>query len=161
MADPIDFILEDAKGNPHEYTVQPHKSSEGTRLCLRILGMAGEPIGRLVSSNLGDLIELVKGAQTGEGKGLDTRIDLDQIMAQIKTLDLDFAQIVRDLQQSIALAGDEKLFQSLFAHTYRDGNPLAKQAVYESAYVANYMEQFQAAWAVIQANGFLPFFSTS
>lgn len=159
--EPVDFTLEDADGDLHEYTCQPHKASEGTRLCLRIMGMAGEPIGRLVSSNLGDLIELVKQAQTGDGQGLDAQIDLDSIFDEAKTLDLDFAQIIRDLQQSIAMAGDEKLFRQLFKYTYRDGEPLAKEGVYEGAYVANYMEQFRAAWAVIRANGFLPFFTTS
>lgn len=152
---PVDFVLTDADGVEHSYTCTPHRSSEGTALCLRLLRMAGEPLGRIASSNLGKLFELFQGG------ALDLDGDAGELLEALERLELDLGEIVADLQLAIASAGDEKFFRAILKNTFRDGQPLAKDSAYEAAYVANYMEQLRAVWEVIKINRFLPFLGIS
>lgn len=149
-----EFTLTDASGQPHEYSVTPHGASKGTGLCMRVLKIAGEPVGRLASANLGQLLDMVGGIEVGDGASND------EVFASIKDrlseLDVDFGDVIRDVQMAISELGDEKLFAELFHHSYRDGKPLANPAVYDEAYQANYMELFRAIWEVVTINGFLP-----
>lgn len=163
--DPIEFQLTDAQGEPHEYTISPHATSDGSMLALRVLGMAGEPIGRLASSNLGVLIDVLpKLAQAAEDKNTsdaDLLLLAEQELGALEDLDLDLAQIVQDIQQAVVSAGGDAFFQNLLRGAYRDGKPLAKRHVYDTAFQANYRELFQAVWKSIQANGFLLFWGIS
>lgn len=155
MAEPAEFTLTDAQGESHEYMITPHAASDGTRLCLRIMAMAGEPLGRLVSGNLGELIELFK---SGE---IDLDGEIDKELAKLKDLDVDLGATVRDIQAAIAEAGDEKFFRSLLRHTYRDGDPVHQEHNFDRFYQANYLELFQAVWKSVQVNGFLGFWGIS
>lgn len=160
--EPIEFQLVDTNGDAHEYTCTPHKAGDGTRLCLRVLGMAGEPIGRIASSNLSELIELFAGLDLDpNAEDAELESAFDGFASKVEGLDLDLGAIIRDLQAAIADAGDDQFFRSVLKHTYRDGKPVAKNLVFDQAYQANYMELFQAVWKVIQANGFLPFWGIS
>ena len=114
----FEFTLNDAQGQPHAYVCVPHKTSEGTKLCNRILAVAGEPLGRVLSSNLVVLIELF---QTGE-IGVDS--SPEELIAVLKRLDIDLGSIVRDVALAVAAAGDDAFFRELLKHTTRDGKQL-------------------------------------
>lgn len=150
---PIELHLADARGTSHEYLITPHKGTEGVKLCRRVLGMAGAPIGRLMSGSLGDIVDAV---QEGE---LSLDSDAGELVALLEGVDV--AQIVQDLQLAIGEAGDDLFFRSLFRHTHRDGKLLADPANFDAAFQANYLELFKAAWEVIRVNGFLLFWATS
>lgn len=146
-----EFTLKDAQGQEHQYLCIPHKTSDGTKLCNRILAIAGEPLGRVLSSNLVTLIEMFQ-----QGK-IDVDSDADQLIGVLKDLDIDLGSIVGDIARAVALAGDDKFFKELLKHTTRDGKQLTDPANYEPAYQANYAEQLQAVAKVIMINGFIPF----
>ena len=159
-----DFQLYDARGNTHDYTVSPHPTSEGTMLVVRLLGMAGGPIGRLASSNLDVLIDLVPKMiaeyqdQSQGGKEMTDQefmIALQKELGDLSDLDLDFQAILADILSAIVQAGGDEFIRSLLAHTFRDGQKLSQDALYDTAYQANYGELFKAIWEVIKANGFL------
>jgi len=160
----IEFQLNDAQGNPHDYTVSPHPTSEGSMIVVHVLGMAGGPIGRLASSNLDVLIdlipELIAEFQTRERSG--NPITDEEFFAIVKSklgdlsdLDLDLPLILSDIQQAIFKAGGDEFLRSLLKKTYRDGDSLGQKHVYDTVFQANYQELFTAVWKVIQANGFL------
>ena len=160
-----DFQLIDARGNAHDYTVSPHPTSEGSMLVVRLLGMVGDPIGKLASSNLDviiDLIpEIIEEFQKRERAGEEMQDEdfvafLKDRLGDLSDLDLDLAGILRDVQGAIFAAGGDEFLKSLLKHTYRDGNPLSNGKNYDTAYQANYQELFLAVWKVIKVNGFLP-----
>ena len=162
---PVEFILTDGQDEAHEYTVTPHNASDGTALCVQILAAAGEPVGRLLSSNLDvlaqQLPQLIAAAQESEDDSeLMAKLEGDLGGDSLADLDLDLSQAVRDVKAAIVEAGEAEFFRRLFKHTYRDGDPLGKKLVYDSAFQANYLELFQAAWKVVQVNGFLPLLRT-
>ena len=156
---PVEFTLTDAQDQPHEYTVNPHNASDGTALCVEIMGAAGEPIGRLLSSNLDVLLEVLpKAIASAQNADDDEEIMADleaELGDQVDDLDLDLSQAVRDIKVAVVEAGGAEFFRRLFKHAYRDGDGLAKKAVYDSAFQANYGELFKAAWKIVQVNGFL------
>lgn len=163
----VEFTLTDCDGEPHTYDVTPHPPTEGTSLCVQVLGAAGEPIGRLLASNLDKVAELLpkaiaKAEQAEDDAELKAALedDFGDLSEVFEDLDVDLAQIVRDVQTAIVEAGEAEFFRRLFKHTYRDGEALASKSAYNQAFQANYSELFQAAWKVIRANGFLPLLAT-
>ena len=160
-----DFTLVDSQKNPHEYTVTPHPTSEGSMIVARLIGMAGGPIARLASSNLDVLIELIPEliAEFQERERSDDPITDAEFLAVVQSklgdlsdLDLDLQQILSDVLAAIFEAGGDEFIQSLLKRTYRDGKSLGESHVYDTAYQANYAELFKAVWEVIKVNGFLP-----
>lgn len=153
MADPVEFEIEDAQGELHEYSCVPHGASEGTELCMEIMAMAGEPIGRLVSANLSPILEAVQDMKPGEDN-IDE--SFDRLRDELDGMDVDLGQVVRDVQLAIAQSGNAEFFKRVLSGTHRDGKRLSKNIVYDQAYQANYMELMKATWRVVKANGFLP-----
>lgn len=153
MAEPFELELFDAKQEAHSYIITPHAGSEGARLCMRVLAIAGEPIGRIVGSKLGDLI----GAFQGANIDLDSPLEgeFKKLADQLKDVEIDLGIVVRDVQTAIAALGDEAFFLTLLKYTYRDGKPVAKPSNFDQFYQANYVELFQILWHVIRVNGFL------
>lgn len=140
------FTLTDSSGKPHTYTVQPHPAGEGTRLVITLMGLAGEPLGRVLNSNLAGLVGKV---QSGE-VNLESNVnDLLQ--------DIDFSSVARDLRLALAAVDGLQLFQDLLKYTHRDGYPLAESGHYDAAFQQNYGELLKAVWEVIKRNGFLGF----
>ena len=159
---PIEFQLADAKGNPHDYTLSPHPTSEGSMLALRVLGMAGEPIGRLAGGNLDAIMDIIPIAiEAANQAELEDKGDAEMFeeikreIGDLSDLDLDLGSIVADIQAAIFEAGGDKFLKDLLKYTYRDGEKLAQPHVYDQAYQANYRELFQVIWRVIKENGFL------
>lgn len=138
------FTLADSSGKPHEYKIHPHPAGEGTRLVITLMGLAGEPLGRVLNSNLAGFI----------GKFQSGEVDLD---SQIGVLmqDIDFSSVARDLRLAFASLDSLELFQNILKYTHRDGFPLAESGHYDSAFQKNYGELLKAVWKVIQVNDFL------
>ena len=143
---PDKFSLADTSGNPHDYTVQPHPAGEGTRLVLTLMGLAGEPLGRLLESELGGVAEKIK---SGE-------VSLDDDVSELAK-GIDFSAIARDLRMALAAVDGPQLFCDILKYTHRDGHPLAESGHYDAAYQQNYGELLKAVWRVVQVNGFLGF----
>lgn len=141
-----EFNLIDAKGKPHTYLVQPHPAGEGTRLVLQVMGMAAEPLGRLLEGKLADLIErFASGA-----------LDMDAKVAD-ELKDVAWSAVAGDLRRVLADVDGTKLIRDVLRYTTRDGQRLADDGAYDFAYQQNYLELLKAVAQVIQINGFLGF----
>lgn len=144
------FVLKDQKGAEHSYSVQPHPASEGTRLVLTLMGLAGEPLGRLFQSKAADLITQF---QAGE---ISLDADLGGLLQSVP-----WPAIAKDVRNAIACLDGQGLFSDILKYTMRDGKPLSQGIVFDIAYQQNYIELLRAVWKVVEVNGFLGFIGSS
>lgn len=136
--DPVQFQLEGADGQLHDYEVTPHKTSEGTELMLRVLALAAEPLGRLLDASL---------------KRGDISMD-DDLGETLRGLDL--SQIGGDVKAAL-LSLDAETLKQFFSRVKRDDKVLRLGTAYDDAYQGNWTEWVQALKEIVQANGFVPF----
>lgn len=141
----ITFELTGADGKSHSYVCTPHPAGEGTALMLDLMGIAGEPLARIIESKGAQLIEQFMGGE----------ISLDSNVSEL-VQGVEWARLARDVRSAIAVSGGAKLFVEILKYTHRDGVPLT-QAGFDIAYQQNYGELIQAVAHVVKANGFLGF----
>lgn len=152
-----EVTLKDADGKEHRYQVMAHPTDDGIDIMFELLGLAGEPIGRLAESALkgGDLLDMVQRALQGAvSEGGVSAEDMGEIAGALQSLDLSGAG--RDLRTALASTEGRPLLKRILAHTWRDGVHLANGVGFGSAYQRNYLEMLQAAWCVIRINRFFP-----
>jgi hypothetical protein len=141
----VTFSLKGADGKDHSYVCQPHPAGEGTSLMLDLMGIAGEPLARIIESKGAELIE----------QFLSGEVTLDSDISAL-VQGVEWSQLARDMRSAIAATGGAKLFIELLKYTHRDGMPL-NAAGYDIAYQQNYGELLQAVARVVKENGFLGF----
>lgn len=141
----VNFELKGADGAMHSYVCNPHPAGEGTALMLDLMGIAGEPLARIIESQGAQIIEQFLGGE----------ISLDSDIAEL-IQGVEWSQLARDLRSSIAVSGGAQLFVQLLKYTFRDGIHLT-QSGYDIAYQQNYGELLQAVAKVVKVNGFLGF----
>lgn len=144
------FVLKSQRGTEHSYSVQPHPASEGTRLVLTLMGLAGEPLGRLFQSKAAELITQF---QAGE-VSLDS--DLGGLLQSVP-----WAEVARDVRTALASVDGQQLFLDILKYTLRDNQQLSSSGVFDIAYQQNYIELLRAVWKVVEVNGFLGFIGSS
>ncbi|MFU8802623.1 MAG: hypothetical protein ACNA8W_02330 [Bradymonadaceae bacterium] len=151
----ITFELKGADGAAHSYVCHPHPGGEGTALMLDLMGIAGEPLARIIESKGAELIEKFLSGELSFGEdGLEGAFANEDISTLIQGV--EWSQLARDLRSAIALVGGAKLFMEFLKYTHRDGIQLG-QAAYDIAYQQNYGELLKAVAQVVQVNGFLGF----
>lgn len=154
----LTFVCNDADGNPHSYTLTPHRGSEGAPIAMRLLGLVVEPLalgaGPILIEGMGKL------AGKGEGKGAAIAALLDD-PDLLRALDL--SALSRGVRQ--ALMGLQPSLQyHVLRYVNRDGKPLISESAgdlratgtFDSAYARNYLELGSALWQAAQLNGFFP-----
>jgi hypothetical protein len=151
------FTLQDRDGQPHTYTVQLHRGSEGAPLALQLLALVVEP----VAAGAGPVI--VQGLGNTKGKGAAAVAELASDPQLLEALDIP--QLSAGVRQALLGLRPAVMYQ-LLRYTNRDGRPLTSadgrqaSALFDQAYAANYVELARALWEVCQANGFFPGLST-
>ena len=145
------FTLTDSKGQSHLYKVTPHPGREGTALVIELMGMAMEPLGRIVDSKLSELIQMyLEGEITGES-------EVEQLIMEHMP-DIEWRQIAGDVRKVLMeLPNPQLTIRKILKHTTRDGDRLVDDGAFDIAYQQNYLEMFKAAAHVTKINGFLGF----
>lgn len=136
-----DFTLTDKEGNEHLYEVNPHPTKQGSLLMLQICGLLSEPALQAIRLFVGEMEDGHNPGDVDIGAILD-KADFDKLGGSLRTA-------------LLALEPDD--LQMFFAHTTRDGQNLANDASYNSAFQGNWGEFMKALWKIIKANGFLDF----
>jgi hypothetical protein len=165
MSDPhFTFTVEDADGDLHDYRVKkPHDpiangpGISGLRLVRGVIRAAGGPISKVLNSNVGALVKFVI-EQGSQGKAMSP----DEILSAVggdddetlSDLDLDLPGAFEAFCDALDQLDADDLLPKIFVHTTRDGSKLSDQAVFNSAYRANYFEMARAAFKVCRYNGF-------
>lgn len=145
----VEFVLDDAKGNPHKYTVQLHPTNEGQEILWTIIALGGEPLASLLQGVAGPVIEgLIDG-------GLATALDNPDLLKEALA-SIDWSATGHAIARSLRTTNMPKLTRALFRFTYRDGAHLRDPGAFNVAYQANYGEMLTALGKVIGANRFLP-----
>lgn len=133
---PIEFTLNDADGNPHQYMVVQHPADTGQDLMWALVSFAGEPLGAVAK----------KLVTAGAAGGLDASV----------ISEIDWGQLGKDIASSVDRTDMARLTTLLVANTTRDNQWLKDQAVFKGAFQANYSELMMLLWKVIEVNRFLP-----
>lgn len=144
------FTLTDAQKNTHTYTVQPHPAREGTRLVVQVMSLAAEPLGRILESQLAELVDDFMGG----------KITMDDDVAEVafrKIGDIKWHQITGDLRKALAELDSPQLIRDVLKYTSRDGHSMADDGHFDVAYQQNYLEMLKAVARVVKVNGFLGF----
>ena len=137
--DVYEFELTDRHGEVHEYTMAYHPGDEGLDIVL--------DLGALLAGPLASML----GLAFGSGKlSLDSELSAEAMAA------IDWSALGNDLQRHLAAPSSRGLIMRILKHTARDGAPLGKARNFGRAYAGNYAELFDALWAVVEGNGFLP-----
>ena len=129
--DPKKLSLLDDLGQSHAYLVLPHPAAEGMKLASRLFALVGSPFGKL----------------------------LDSLTSGSEEVEIDFGGISGELAQAVLSADLPQMVRDLLRHTHRDGVDLADPVMIDVAYSANYGELAEALAEVVEANGFVRFFS--
>lgn len=138
--------INDAWGEPHTYRIVPHTGNQALKLAWRVLQAASGPVGRLLDSNLGLLIEAFTS---------DEEVSIESVA---KKLQPEFRQGMDDIFEVVFTSGEEWVTRELLRHSYRDGARLSDDAVFNSVYQANSAEMFMALWHAVRVNNFLSLF---
>lgn len=146
----MDFTLTGADGAEHSYTVVLHPAREGQRITFRLVGAAADPLGRLVAA-----WAKMDDAQVALAQGVaglvKAEIDINKVVESV-----DWSQVGADVRALLWHESMTDIVCDIFAHTIRDGAPMSNGTAYDKAYRGNYWELMQAAWRIVQANGFFP-----
>jgi hypothetical protein len=131
-----------------------HSVDDGLDVVGALISIGGSPLGSLLQGAAGQLLIDGVGSLGEAVKGLDKGLDSD---AAGMIGSIDWSAVGRD-----AAAAMQRVKLSVFAteilkYTHRDGQSLANVAARNAAYRGNYGELYQALFAVIQANRFIPF----
>lgn len=121
-------------GEPVEYRVSPHRTSQGLQVAARLFALAGPSLGSALGKvNLADIRRLTD-------------------------LDLDLGAVAGELARAVASEDLAGLASDLLRNVIRGGVPLDHPGAVDLAYAGNYGELAEALVWVIQINGFLRFF---
>jgi hypothetical protein len=139
-----DFVLEDFRGEEHEYIVTAHDPDEAIPTIIQFISIARSPLAKFVDANLSKVFD----AATSKGTALDADV---ATLFDNTSIDELSTEVVGALRQVDMVA----MVTSLLKHTQRDGYDLAERQNFNDAYRRNYQEMIMAVWYVLRWNGFL------
>lgn len=155
------FTLKDWKGEEHNYLIVAHKATDGIRIVTQLISLAGEPIGRLIDSNLFKIVNLFKdGAITIDDSTTDSEIVMEILQKIPEVGDLGLAGTLGDFVRTLNLIDSPALIQELLKNCTRDNQPLSNDQVFGEVYRQNYGEMLAAAMKSIEVNRFLGFINS-
>ncbi len=137
-----EFTLNDADGKSHDYMLVQHPADEGEEILWTLVGLSGEPLGRLA-------VSVLDGRQ-GPVRGL-LDLNIEQLLASV-----DWAVVGRDISSAVTRTRMPALTKRLLKYVSRDGQQLANELVFKTVFQANYSELLQLLFKVVEENRFLP-----
>lgn len=147
------FVLTDARGQPHSYVVQEHAAGDGVEIVFELMGLVGPTVleGLAAALASGDLLRSLLDVVRGG--------DSDPESPDVDLTALDLGKIGAELQRALLSRRCGPLARKIVSRSIRDGHPVPD--VFEVAYQANYLELLQLLRQVVAINRFFPVPSTS
>lgn len=159
---PKTFTLRDAAGEEHHYTCILHRASEGVGISIQLAAVAARP---LLEGLEALMVFLQADEADKEQPGKPKPSEMARMASALEEVDL--GPVGAALQQALGTPGLEDIVFRVLAHTTRDRQLLVDDRTgrpshaFDTAYQGNYVELWQAFYAVVQANRFLPLPGTS